>query len=494
MVAEPISWILVHKSILYLGITFLFLTEISSVLKFIHTKRTNTSFIFIASFAIIILIGSLLLLLPNATTKSISFIDALFTSASAVCVTGLIVVDTGKDFTEIGQVIIMLLIQVGGLGIMTFTGLLGYLAAGSVSFRGQMALKSMISSTKISNVITFVMRIIMVTFFFEAIGALLLYFSVEENVFKGEAEHIFFSVFHSISAFCNAGFSTESLGLYTKNFRFNYTLQLTIAILIILGGMGFPILFNIFAFFRIRVMTLISKILNKPVTEKLTRVININSRIALATTAILLLSGMILYLFLEQKATLKEHTTMIGKLVTSFFGSVTPRTAGFNTVDVTRISVPMLLFYFLLMWIGASPSSTGGGIKTTTAAVAFLNLRSIVFGRKRTEVYRTQVSESSINSAFAVIALSLLVIGLSILSITFFDSDKGLIKIAFESVSAFSTVGLSLGITPELSDFSKVIIILTMFIGRVGALTLLFAFVNQKRESAYKYPEEEIMY
>lgn len=377
---------------------------------------------------------------------------------------------------------------------MTFAGLLAYLASGSVSFHNQMALKSMVSSNQISNVITIVTRIILVTLFFEAIGATLLYLSLDKTMFSSNLERIFFAVFHSVSAFCNAGFSTESAGLFTASLRFNYPLQLVIAILIILGGMGFPIVFNIFSFFRVKVITLFARIIKNQKRETMTRIIQVNSKLALTTTIILLVTGFILYFSFEYNASLKDHPTMIGKVVTSFFGSVTPRTAGFNTVDMSKLTMPIILIYLLLMWIGASPSSTGGGIKTTAIAVAYLNLRSIIRGRHRTEVYRTQISEPSINTAFALIMLSLLIIGISVLLISVNDQEKGILKIAFEAISAFGTVGLSLGITPVLSDTSKIVLISTMFIGRVGALTLLVAFINQQRDRPYQYPVEDIMY
>lgn len=491
---KPTSGFLSHKLILYTGATFLFFTEASNLLKFIYSRRQNPSFVFILSFAFLILAGTFLLLLPNATTHGISLVDALFTSTSAVCVTGLATVDTGTDFTILGKVIILFLIQVGGLGIMTFAGLLGYLAAGSVSFHSRMALKSMVSSNQVSDVITMVTRIIVVTLFFEAVGALMIYLSLDKALFSNNIERTFFAVFHSVSAFCNAGFSTESAGLYTESFRFNYSLQVIIAILIILGGMGFPIVFNIFSFIRIKFTTLLARVTKNPLPEAMTRIIQVNSKLALTTTIILLVAGFITYFFFEYNASLKDHHTWTGKIVTSFFGSVTPRTAGFNTVDMTSLSLPIILIYLLLMWIGASPSSTGGGIKTTTAAVAFLNLRAIVRGRNRTEVHHTQISEPSINRAFAIIMLSVLIIGMSVLLISIYDGDKGILKIAFEAVSAFSTVGLSLGITTQLSDVSKIVLVVTMFIGRVGALTILISFINQAKDRAYQYPVEEIMY
>ncbi|MBK7651643.1 MAG: ATPase [Flammeovirgaceae bacterium] len=486
--------LLVRKLIFYSGILFLLLTEASGLLKYLYRRRQNTAFIFIVSFVVIIIVGALLLMLPKATFKGISAIDAFFTSASAVCVTGLTVVNTSTHFTSVGKVIILFLIQIGGLGIMTFTGLFAYLAAGSVSFHNQMALTSMVSSKRMSNVITMVGRIILVTLFFEALGAFLIFFSIDENLFPKKEQHVFFSIFHSVSAFCNAGFSTLPDGLHESIIRFNYPIHLIVAILIILGGMGFPITFNIFSYIRTKATNILNKLLKRPSQEYYTRLIHVNSKIALATTFILLVFGFCTYLLFEQNASLAEHPTLFGKLVTAFFGSVTPRTAGFNTVDLTKLTLPTVMIYLMLMWIGASPSSTGGGIKTTTAAVAFLNLRAIVFGKNKTDVFHTQIGEQSINKAFAVILLSLLVIGLAVLMIAVNDEEKGLLKIAFEVFSAFATVGLTLGITPELSDTSKIVLILTMFIGRVGALTLLIAFVTEVRHQPYQYPVEEIMY
>ncbi|MBN8575385.1 MAG: ATPase [Cytophagales bacterium] len=485
---------LLKKLLVYGFISFLFATEASGLLKYIYKRRQNTAFIFITSFAIIIVAGALLLLLPMATVKSISVVDALFTSASAVCVTGLTTVSTAADFTSVGKIIILLLVQVGGLGIMTFTGLLAYLAAGSVSFHNQVALKSMVSSNRISNVMGIVGRILVVTFFFEAIGAVFIYFSLDAATFDRNVEQIFFAVFHAISAFCNAGFSTLPDGLNTPLVKFNYPLHLIIALLIVLGGMGFPIVFNIFSYVRRRVLTIVNRLLHNPVQESRTRIIQVNSKIALWTSLILLVAGGLLYFAFEYNASLKEHTTVGGKIVTAIFGSVTPRTAGFNTVNMHMLTLPTVMIYLLLMWIGASPSSTGGGIKTTTIAVALLNLRTLITGNNRMEVFRTQISETSINRAFAVIVLSLVIIGISVLLISVTDRHFGLLEISFEVFSAFSTVGLTLGITPELSASSKIILIVTMFIGRVGSLTLLMAFAAQPKKQVHQYPVEEILY
>jgi trk system potassium uptake protein TrkH len=482
-----------YKILLYAGTIFLFFVEGSHSLRGVYKKTINPALLFVGSFFILIMAGSFLLMLPNATTHGITPADAWFTSASAVCVTGLIVVDTATAFTTFGKVIIIALVQLGGLGVMTFAGLLAYLSTGSVSFANQMALKDMLSSSRMANVIGLVTRIIFVTLTFEAVGAILIYATLNDNFIINHADRFFFSAFHAVSAFCNAGFSTLTDGLYDTGIRQNYLLQITIALLIILGGLGFPIVFNVAMYLRIRIGNLLFKILKIPEKEYHANVLHTSSRLALTTTIILLATGFFVYGILETNASLKQHPTVIGKIVTSFFAAVTPRTAGFNTVDLTTLRLPTVLIYFVLMLIGASPGSTGGGIKTTVAAVAFLNMRSVILGRTRIEVFRTQISETSIHRSFAIILCSLLVLSFSILLVSFQDGDKGLIKIAFEVVSAFSTVGLSLGITNELSVFSKFVLSFVMLIGRVGTLTLLFALVSPLREVNYRYPTEDIL-
>ncbi len=480
------------KIILFAGTIVIFLTEASAVLRFIYRRGYNPAFLFVSSFFSFIVIGSLLLLLPNATTKGITPVDAWFTAASAVCVNGLIVVDTATSFTTTGKVIILCLMQLGGLGIMTFAGLLSYLSAGTVSFRSQLALKDMLSSDKMSSVISLVGRVVIVTFTFEAIGAFLIFASLDEMRFNSLMEKIFFAVFHSVSSFCNAGFSTSSDGLHHLPLRFNYSLQLIVAALIVLGGLGFPIVFNIFSYIRLHLLKIISEIFRKPFEIKHTHIFSTTSKLALITTTILLVSGFFAYLLLEYNATLQEHSTLWGKIVTSLFGSITPRSGGFNTVQMSNMTLPTIMVYLLLMWIGASPGSTGGGIKTTTIAVAVLNMRSVVLGKDRTEVVGIQLGSNTINRAFAIILLSLLVIGVTVLVLSINEPDKQLFALAFEAFSAFSTVGLSLGVTPELSITSKLFLSIVMLVGRVGTLTVLFALVTPAKELFYRYPQDEV--
>ncbi|HZI01864.1 MAG TPA: potassium transporter TrkG [Flavisolibacter sp.] len=480
------------KMVLYAGIVLGFITEASYLLQYVYNRSVNPGLLFVASFAFLILLGAFMLKLPNATTQPLSAIDALFTSASAVCVTGLIVVDTATHFTLFGQLLILTLIQIGALGIMTFAGLLAYAVAGGASFKSQLAFKDMFSSRQINNVMFFVYQVVLVTLLFEAIGTVLIYFSLDDALFARKLDKFFFSVFHAVSAFCNAGFSTYTNGLYEPVIRYNYDLQLIITILIIMGGMGFPIVFNLSRFIKIKLINLFRKLSGNPKRSHFPRLINLNSRLALVVSGFLLILGFVAYFSFEQYATLANHPTLTGKVITSFFGSVTPRTAGFNTVDLSAMTLPTVMIYLLLMWVGASPGSTGGGIKTTTAGVALLNVASVLRGKDRTEFFRSEISHQSVRRAFAVIIMSLLFIGVAVFLIAVNDSEKGLIKIAFEAFSAFSTVGLTLGITPNLSEFSKVVLIITMFVGRVGTVTLLVAFIRQSKQLYYRYPKEEI--
>lgn len=458
----------------------------------INYKRTllNPAQLFIASFIGIILIGTFLLMLPNATYTKISYLDALFTSTSAVCVTGLIVVDTGSFFTQFGQTIILLLIQLGGLGILTFASYFSYFFKGGSNYENQLVLSDLTNSQKLSDVFSTLKRILVITFSIEIIGGLLIYTSLNNALLPTIFERTFFAVFHSVSAFCNAGFSTLPNSLYESGFRFNYSLQSYIIVLFVIGGLGFPIVVNVLKYLKYWIVNKFQNFSKNNIQHK-PWVLNLNSRITLITTFSLTIIGTILFYLSEYNNLLAPHSG-IGKVVTALFGATTPRTAGFNTVDMAALNFSTLMLIFLLMWIGASPASTGGGIKTSTFAIATLNFLSLAKGKTRIEVYRREISDISVRRAFAVISLSLFVIGSGIIAISVFDSDKDLKSIAFECFSAYSTVGLSIGITASLSSASKFVIILIMFIGRVSMLSILIAVIRKVKHKNYRYPSEEI--
>jgi Trk-type K+ transport system membrane component len=447
----------------------------------------NPAQLFIVSFLVIILLGSFLLILPNATYTGISFLDALFTSTSAVCVTGLAVVDTGTHFTLFGQTIIMILIQVGGLGILTFASYFNYFFKGGTTYENQLALSDMTSSKKLGEVFSTLKYIILITFGIELFAGILIYTSIDSSNFSTPSDKLFFSAFHSISAFCNAGFSTLTNSLYETGFRFNYYLQLIIIFTFVLGGLGFPIVVNLLKYLKYKIITFFSskKSKYKP------WVLNLNSRINLVTTLSITLVAFILFYFFEYHNTLVGHNEF-GKLVTALFGATTPRTAGFNTINTAAMTFPTLMMVFLLMWIGASPQSTGGGIKTSTFAIATLNILSLARGKSRIEIFRREIADISVRRAFAIISLSLIVIGFAIMFISLFDPEKALVDIAFECFSAYSTVGLSLGITGTLSSASKYVIIAVMFVGRISMLSLVIAVFKKVKHKNYSYPKEEL--
>ncbi|MGN7515940.1 MAG: TrkH family potassium uptake protein [Allomuricauda sp.] len=485
-----------HISFLYsdnwvkFAIILTFIREFSE--QDINYKRTllNPAQLFVASFLAIILIGAVLLMLPNATYEGLSFMDALFTSTSAVCVTGLIVVDTGSYFTLFGQCIILCLIQAGGIGILTIASYFSYFFKDGASYENQLTLSDMTGSSTLGEVFSTLKRILFITFSIELVAGLLIFTSLDREFFNSLFERTFFSLFHAISAFCNAGFSTLPNSLYETGFRYNYIFQGIIITAFILGGLGFPIVVNIIKYIRYSIIKKFFLIRGRQLVHK-PWVLTLNSRITLWTTATLTIIGSVFFYINEYNNTLAEHQGM-GKVVTAVFGAATPRTAGFNSVDMGALDFSTVMMVFLLMWVGASPASTGGGIKTNTFAIATLNFLSLAKGKSKIEVYRREISEISVRRAFAVISLSLLVIGTGIILISVFDSQKKLLDIAFECFSAYSTVGLSLGITSTLSPASKFVLIGIMFIGRVSMLTLLIAIFKKVKEKNYKYPVEEL--
>jgi len=466
--------------------------EISTSSLNFNNRNTNPGLLFAFSFIFIIFFGTGLLLLPNATYTGIAFTDAFFTSTSAVCVTGLIVVDTATYFTPLGQIFIIILIQIGGLGIMTFTSFFGYFFKGGASFGNEFLLKDLINEEKLGEIFNTLLKIIALTFSIEAIGAILIYSTVDPTMFTGDLSVIGFSVFHAISAFCNAGFSTLSGNLYQPGFRNNYNLHYTIGALIILGGLGFPIVFNYYRLLNHFIKNKYKQFVQGSKYVHTPKIINANTRMVVITTLLLLAGGFVFFMFSEYDHSLKG-LSLGGKVAGAFFGSVTTRTAGFNTVDMSMLAPATILAYFFLMWVGASPASTGGGIKTTTFAVAILNFVSMAKGKDRTEVFGRELTNESGRRAFSVIFLSFLVIGILVLMLTITDGTLDLSKIIFEVISAFGTVGLSLGITAQLSLPGKWVLIVAMFLGRVGTLTILVGLFRRMRNYAYNYPSEDIM-
>jgi len=480
-------WSILNGNTIILSTIFLLcLSEIKRLFDNITNFNIPPAFVFSISFLIIIVAGTGLLMLPNSHTVPISLIDSFFTSVSAVCVTGLVVVDTSATFTQLGKIIILSLIQIGGLGIMTFTGFFSYIFTSRATFQQRLLLKDLFSSNSLSNLFKILTKIILFTFLIEIVGSLIIFINLDENT----PDRILFSAFHSISAFCNAGFSTISDGMYSSVLRDNYGFQFVIAILIILGGIGFPVLLKIYALAKHLFLVFIRRIRRKrkPV---LADKFEVGDKIVLLTTLSLIIAGSLLYYFFE-KGNNAEEMGNFKKMFTAFFNSVTARTAGFNINDITRFGYPAVFLTILLMWIGASPGSTGGGIKTTTFALALKVAWSNIRGKQVVEIYNREISSGTISRVLSIVILSILFIVSGFFCLLLTEPDKNPVYLLYESVSAFSTVGLSIAGTSSFSAAGKLILIFLMFIGRVGPLTLLTGFLISGSKKYYKFPETAI--
>ncbi len=478
----PVSFV-----ILNLTIVLLISTQLYRLSRIINSVKIAPSLLFAISFLFVILLGSGLLMLPNAQSKPVSYFDALFTSVSAVCVTGLTVVDTASSFTYMGKIIILCLIQAGGLGIMTFTGFFSYIFTGSASFKDRLLLKEMMSSDTLDSLFRMLMQIILITFLAELAGAVLIYFSVGD---VGENK-ILFSVFHAISAFCNAGFSTVPNGMGNPVIGESNGFVLTISVLIILGGIGFPVMFTLFKLLRNAVSRFVPRMESKKMLwHPLSN--NINHRIVLVTTGSLLIMGTLFYYLLEKNNSL-QGLDGFRQFLVAFFGSVSARTAGFNVVDLTRWTTPTIFLMIFLMWIGASPGSTGGGIKTTTFSIALRTCFAFIRGRTSLQIGNREIGRETIIRVLVVIMLSLLVTGTGYFGLLLSDSGKDPVQLLFETFSAFGTVGLSIVNTATLSETGKSIIMVLMFLGRLGPLTVLTGLLVSEKRQYFKYPRQDLV-
>lgn len=500
-VAETSSWFAIwnflkskYFIVALIGI-FAVLNVSKGVVNFIN-KKTNPALLLVAGFALIIFFGTLLLLLPRSTIEHfrLPLADALFVSTSAVCVTGLSPVDLAHTFTLEGQIVIMLLIQIGGLGVMTITSFFALFFMGSTSLYNQFALRDMLGSDAFSSLISTLLNILIFTFTIEAIGALLIWISIHSTMNMTLNEEIFFSVFHAVSAFCNAGFSTLTGNLGNPAILYNHNwFYIIISILIILGGIGFPILVNFKNVLAFHIKSFCMKLFKKNYKQiRYQHLTNINTKIVIVTTSILIVLGTIIIAILEWNNAF-VHMDIEDKIVQSFFNSVTPRTAGFNSVDLTNFSLLTIIVYSVLMWIGGGSQSTAGGIKVNTFAVAISNFFSVIRGKTSVTLFNRELSAESVRRASATIFGSLITIIIFFLILVAMEpeiSPKGLL---FETISAYCTVGSSLNITPLLADNSKIIVSVLMFIGRVSLITILMSVIQQKGNTKYRYPKDNVI-
>lgn len=424
------------------------------------------------SFAGLILLGTILLNLPIATKDrtSIGFINALFTSTSAVCVTGLAVVNTKAYWSLFGKIVILALIQTGALGFMTMATVIALVLGRKITLKNRLILREQFNEVKISGLLRLTKYIVFFTIITEGIGALLL--SIRFIPIYGFKVGIWYSVFHSISAFCNAGF--DITGNSFMEYVGDPLVSIVLSLLVIIGGLGFTVWIDLF-------------------NKKRLKNLNLHTKLVLSITAVLLIAGTAFIFIIEydNPSTLKNLS--IGeKFLASFFQSTITRTAGFNSVDIGSIRDTTAFIMIILMFIGGSPGSTAGGIKTTTFGTILLTTLSIVNGNRDVVVFRKRLSQNIINKSIAIIAIgiSIILVVAIVLTIT---EEAIFLDILFETTSAFGTVGLSRGITPNLSNLAKLVISITMYIGRIGGLTLAFVFSKHNREYSFRYAEGNII-
>lgn len=469
--------------------------ELSKGITSFVNRKTNPALLAVICFAVTIGFGALLLMLPRSTMEHIRLpiIDALFISTSAVCVTGLSTVEVAHTFTLEGQIIIALLIQIGGLGIMTITSFFAIFFMNGVGFYSQFTLRDMLSSSADSLMST-LLHVLGFTIVIEAIGAFFIWLSVHSTIGMSLDEEIFFSIFHSVSAFCNAGFSTLPGNLGNDAVLAGHnSMYIVVSLLIILGGLGFPVLINLKRLLSYYFSMLIHKLGFKGESyTRMSHLTDMNTKIVLWTTAILVVFGAVVIAVLEWNDAFAWLSTG-EKIVQSFFNSVVPRTAGFNSVDTSGFSRLTILFLIILMWIGGGSQSTAGGIKVNTLAVAFASVKSLVKGRETTEIFNREITYNTIRRTLAVIFGSTVIIAVFFILLLIFEPSIPSVDLLFETVSAFSTVGLSMGITSFLCNESKFLLILLMFIGRVGFITVLMSFVSKDDHKRYKLPKEDII-
>jgi Trk-type K+ transport system membrane component len=459
-------------------------------------RKMNPALMLALSFMVFILVGSGLLMMPRCVLPGVhlSWIDSLFTATSAVCVTGLTTIDVPSTFTTIGQFVIMILIQVGGLGVMTITSFFALFFMGNTSLYNQILVRDMVSSKSLASLWSTLLNIFGFTAIIELVGALTIFLNIHGTIGQNLTHELFFSVFHSVSAFCNAGFSIYQDGLSSPVLMTGHCwLYIIISLLIILGGIGYPVLVNLKVVVNKRAVFIWNWICGRRYASmSIPNLYDLNTKIVLRTTGVLIIFGMLLIGFFEWNNTF-DGMLLHEKIVQAFFNAVSPRTAGFISVNLGSMCIQSILVYTILMWIGGASQSTAGGVKVNAFAVAVLNVRAIIRGTTRVEFAGRELSLDSIRRANVAVFSSLFVLFAFIFAITIIEPHLPLKAIVFECVSAFGTVGSTLGITTELQDASKVLIIILMFLGRVGVVTLAQALLRQYKNQNYKLPQDNII-
>ena len=518
-VPEPAVWVRRAAQVVIVLSLVVRLVELN---RFLATLRSPPALLFVGSFLTLIAVGTGLLLLPVATAPGeppTSFTDALFTATSGVCVTGLVVVDTGTHWAPLGRYVILSLIQLGGLGLMTFGSVFALLLWRGMRVRESVMMQEVLSHDLLSEVGRIIIFILITTVCVEAAGALLLaglWDHTGQSAAIALSDRIQYSIFHSISAFCNAGFCLYSDSL--MSYRSAWQVNLIFPLLIISGGVGFMVLYNGARLVRYR-------LLSRNQTSLVKKRLTLHSKFVLVTTAVLLIGGMAMAFVLETfpgrsdawRATAKPaaeaaarpeepaapeaETPPMGRTWTerlsgAWFLATTARTAGFNTTDTSRLAPPTKFLTAVLMFIGASPGSTGGGIKTVTVAVIVCGIWSSLRGRPEPQAFRRRIARDIVERALTVLAVGVLWVAAVSMTLSAWGFAEGarytFLDVLFETTSAFATVGLSTGATPLLNTFGRILILVTMFVGRVGPLTLFVAMHGRAQRRHYTYATENV--
>ncbi len=429
-------------------------------------------------FIVVIIFGSILLTFPIASNslESTNYLDALFTATSATSVTGIVTLDTGTYWSSFGKTIILILIQIGGLGIMSFTTFGALKFGNKVSLSTSLLVREALNFDQFQGISLLMKYVITFTIIVESIGAFLLSFVFIPQF--GFSEGLYLSLFTSISAFCNAGFDIFGNFSSVTSYYSNPYVLIIIMLLIIIGGIGFGVITEF-------------------ITYRYTRKISITTKIVLIVTTTLILLGAVLFFILEYDNPLTlQNMSLSDKILNSFFASVSPRTAGFNSIDLTGLRAGSIVLTCVLMLIGGSPGSTAGGLKTTTIGVIILSIYYYIRNRNRTIVLGKEIPVKIVIKAFIITLTSLFFITIFAILISITHKDASSTSIMFEMFSAFNTVGLSIGLSSQLTSAGKIIVILAMYLGRVGVLTLISAFThrndNTKKQIGIKYPEVKI--
>lgn len=445
-----------------------------------YMKKSKTSQlsgvqILALGFAIVILIGAIILTLPisSKSGNATNFLDSLFTATSAVCVTGLVTLDTGTYWNELGQIVIMILIEIGGLGFMAFTTLLAILLKRRITLRDRLIMQEAMNTFSIQGLVKMVERIVLFTVLVQIIGGLLLATQFIKDY--GPLKGLYFGIFHSVSAFCNAGF--DLFGGYSSvtSYSSNAIVLLTLSIIIIVSGLGFTVIIELLKY-------------------KKDRRLSTHTKLVLLMTSILLFGGILFMFALEyNNPETLGPMSIKNKILNAIFAGVSPRTAGFNSISLDGMTSGGKFLTIILMYIGGSPGSTAGGLKTATFGIIVLTVVSVIKGREDTELFGRRLSKELVYRAFAIliISFSLVVVVTMLLCIT--QPKEQFIDLLYEATSAFATVGLTTGVTQRLNFIGKIIIMITMYFGRVGPLTVALALTNKRKSKGYRYPETKIL-